>query len=230
MSDTAMNTARTYRISALASGFVRMWRAWSVIVPLIVVNALVQGVLVAAPAANGVSIGSVLQAVVSTLVFFFAYGLVLACAVQVADGAVSWKSAISRLRERMGAFALATLGLSIVALIGLSIYTIPGWLVLALGVFIPTAAMSGAPNPVRQGLATIRRCLWRWLVAILVTGAIVLVGSVLMGVTGFFIRGFAASCLVWLIGGLIIAWLTTAFALLYRRANEGPDATLPQSH
>lgn len=224
-----MSAPKTYRISALASGFIRMWRAWKVIVPVIVVDALVQGGLVAAPSTNGLSFASVLLALLSALIFFVAFGLVLACAVQVADGPVTWRSAITRFRERAGGFALWTLALSIVALIGLSIYTIPGWLVLSVGVFIPTAAMSGASNPLRQGLTTIGRCWWRWLVAILVTGGIVLVGSLLMGVTGFFIRGFAASTLVWLVGGLIIAWLATAFALLYRRAIASADATTPQS-
>jgi hypothetical protein len=42
------------------------------------------------------------------------------------------------------------------------------------------------------------------------------------GITAFFVRGAAASLLVWLASGLVLAWFTSAWALIYR----GPNATV----
>lgn len=215
-----MSAVKTHGYSALVSASLRMWRAWSVLLPVIVVNALVQGVLVASPAVNDATAFAVLRAIVSAIAFLIAYGLVLSAAVQVADGLVGWRAAATRLRERAGAFALVSLSLGLVVLIGLAFGTYLGWIALSVGVFIPTAAMVGAGNPVTRGLVTIRQRPLRWLVTILITAAIVLIGSFLMGVTAFFIRGFAAATLVWLVAGVLIAWLATAFALIYRNAQD----------
>lgn len=218
-----MTVARTYRISALASGFVRMWRGWQVVIPTVIANAILQGGLAVIPSSAG-DATSLLLGLLSAVVFLIAYGLTLSCAVQVADATVGWTRAVARLRSRGLPFVLTTIGFGIVVLVGLAIFTIPGWLVLSIGVFVPTAAMAGPGNPVRRGLATIRRRPGRWLVTILITALIVLIGSYLMGITAFFIRGFAAATLVWLVGGLLIAWLTTAFALIYRDA-WGPSTS-----
>jgi hypothetical protein len=38
------------------------------------------------------------------------------------------------------------------------------------------------------------------------------------GLFAFFIRGSLASFAVWFVGGLVIAWFTAAWALIYRSA------------
>ena len=42
---TLEQTAPLYRVSILATGFGRMWRAWRVIIPVVIINAVLQGLL-----------------------------------------------------------------------------------------------------------------------------------------------------------------------------------------
>ena len=44
------------------------------------------------------------------------------------------------------------------------------------------------------------------------------VGDLVGGLTTFFVRGSVASLLVWVGSGLVLAWFTTAWALIYRSA------------
>ena len=55
---------KTYRFSCLASGFVRMWRAWIVILLVVVVNALLQALLIWPPFTYGSGVWTTISAVV----------------------------------------------------------------------------------------------------------------------------------------------------------------------
>ena len=66
---------RTYRVSALASALVRMWRGWAVIVPVVIVNAILQALLIWTDPTPGDGAVPVLLALASALVFIVAYGL-----------------------------------------------------------------------------------------------------------------------------------------------------------
>jgi len=208
----------TYRVSALASAAVRMWRGWSVIVPVVVLNAIGQGLLVWPPFTYGTGWYTALSAVLSGLVFLVAYGLVASAALGVPGGRVGWAQAVGVLRCHAARYTLWAVLLLLVVSAGLAVYTVPGLLVMALTPFLLLAALDGARNPLAVNLRTIGRRFGRWLVTVLVTGAGVLLGSVLAGLTAFFWRGGIAALLVWLVGGLLLAWITVAWALIYRNA------------
>jgi hypothetical protein len=218
---------KTYRASALASGFVRMWRGWRVIVPVILVNAVLQALLIWPDPTPGEGIVPLLLALVSAVVFLVAYGLVTATALHVADGPVGWGQAKTTLRVNGMRYAAWAIGLAVVTIAGLAIYTIPGLVVLALTPFLLLAALDGRANPLGANFHTMGRRFWRWLVTTVITGLVVIVGSLLSGLTTFFVRGSIASLLVWIVSGFVLAWFTTAWGLIYRSAWSEPSEPEP---
>lgn len=213
---------RTYRISALASAAVRMWRGWTVLVPVVIVNALLQGLLVWPPFTYDSGVYTAVSAVASALVFLFSYGLVCSVALQVADGRVGWGTAWGRLREHLGRYILWAVLLSVVVIVGLAIHTVPGLLALAATPFLLIATLDGRPNPVAVNFRTIGHRFWRWLVTTALAAAGILLGTIIAGFTAFFWRGGVAAILVWLVAGLLIAWVTVAWGLIYRSAWAEP--------
>lgn len=206
----------TYRFSALAYALARMWRAWAVIVPVVVANAALQALLVWRVPDVGDWLPLVLVALASLAVFAIAYGLVASAALRVPDGHVGWPAAAAGLREHAGRFSLWAAVLVIATIVGLMLYTIPGLVVLAVTPFVLLAALDGRPNPLAANFHAMGERFWRWLATALVTGAVVLLGTVLAGFTAFFVRNPAASLVAWLVCGLVLAWFITAWALVYR--------------
>lgn len=213
---------RTYRFSALASAALRMWRGWSVLVPVIVVNALLQGLLVWPPYTYDSGVYTVVSAILSAVVFLVSFGLVAAVALDVAAGRVGWSQAWGRLRTHLGRYAVWAVLLSVVVVVGLAIHTIPGLVVLALTPFLLLAALDGQPNPLACNFHTMGRRFWRWLVTVAISGTGVLLGTVIAGFTVFFWRGGIGAALVWLVAGLLLAWVTVAWGLVYRSAWAEP--------
>lgn len=211
-------TTTTYRISALASALARMWRGWSVIVPVVIVNALAQAVLVWPQVAVGQWLALVAMGLASFAVFALAYGLVGVTALRVADGRVGWHTASTELRSNALRYGIWVIAYTVVLLVGFALYAVPGYVVLAMTPFLLLAALDGRRNPLETNFRAIGRRFWRWLVTTVATGLVVAVGWLLIGVTNFFVRGVAASFAVWLVAGLCLAWFTTAWALVYRSA------------
>lgn len=206
----------TYRVSALAYGFARMWRAWTVVVPVIVVNAAFQ-TLIAWPT---IDVGSWWQVwgtgLVSYVVFLAFYGLLLSSALQVADGRVGWGAAVARLRAHLGAYLLWAVVLTLATVAGLLLYVVPGLVVLVLTRYVLFAALEGQGNAIAVNFHAMGERFWRWLITVLITGAILGLGTFVAGFWNFFLREPVGPLVVWLVGGLLFAWFTTAFALIYR--------------
>jgi hypothetical protein len=207
----------------MASGLVRMWRGWSVIVPVVIVNALLQALLVWPDATPMIDSSAILDAVVSGLAFLASYGLVAATALHVADGRVGWRQVSVVLRQHGLRFTLWAVGLGLVAALGFAVYTVPGLIVLALTPFLLLAALDGQANPLAANFRTIGRRFWRWLGTTIITGVVVIVGALGSGLFTFFTRGSFASLVVWFVAGLVLAWFTTAWALIYRSAAATSD-------
>lgn len=206
----------TYRFSALAYALARMWRAWAVIVPVVFANAALQALLVWRTPDVGEWLPIVLLALASLAAFAIAYGLVASAALRVPDGHVGWPVAAARLRAHAGRFALWAAVLVIATISGLMLYTVPGLVVLAITPFVLLAVLDGRPNPLAANFHAMGERFWRWLATALVTGAVILVGTVLTGFTAFFVRNPAASLAAWLVSGFVLAWFITAWALVYR--------------
>lgn len=209
----------TYRVSALASGLVRMWRGWTVIVPVVILNALLLALLVWPDPIPGQGALPIALALLDALVFLVAYGLICSTALQVADGRVGWPQAVGMLRVRAARYAIWAVALAVAAVIGRAVYTIPGLLVLALTPFLLLAALDGHRNPLAANFRTIGKRLGRWLVTVVIAGLVLLIGSLAGGFLTFFVRVPLASFVVVLVAGFLLAWFTTAWALIYRSAH-----------
>jgi hypothetical protein len=220
-----MSEANLYRASALASGFVRMWRGWRVMVPVVVANAVVQALLVWPPFTYDTGWWTVVSAVISALAFGVSFGLVASAALQVADGPVSWSQAATTLRTHLPGYALWAIAWLLAVSAGLAFNTVPGLIVAALTPFLLLAALDGHRNALGRNVRTLGRRFWRWLVTVAIIGIVLLVGDLSAGLFTFFTRNPLAALVVWLVGGLVIAWFTTAWGLIYRSAwAESPQA------
>ena len=211
---------KLYRASALASGFVRMWRGWRVMVPVIVLNALIQALLVLpAYSVEAVALNAVF-AVLSALVALASLVLVTIAAQQAIEGTSTWSQVVSADRRTLGLALIWAVALVLVLTVGFSLWTLPGILIAAVTPFVLIAAVAGKRNPLVANFRTIGRRFWRWLVTALITSALLLVGTLGSGFVVFFLRGMLGAGLVWLAVGVVAAWFTTAWTLIYWHSLE----------
>lgn len=211
---------KTYRRSALASGLVRMWRGWSVLIPVVILNAAAQALIIWPEFELDDTWLNLLAAASSSIVFALAFGLVAATALHVPDGRVGWPKATTALRANAVRYSICALSLLVALAAALALNEAVGLLLLGLAPFLLLAAVDGERNPLAANFRTVGRRFWRWLITALIVGAVVVLGIVVSAVTAFFVRGSVASLLVWIVAGLVLAWFTTAWALIYRSAKE----------
>lgn len=221
-----MTQERLYRASALASGAVRMWRGWRVLVPVVIVNALVQAALVWPYVTYAAGWWVAVSALLSAVVFVLAYGLVGVTALAVPRGQVDWATAAAGLRARLVPYLGWALAWLVALAIGLALYSVPGLVLLAVTPFLLLSVLDGRGNPLAWNVRVIGRRFWRWLVTIAITGTMLLVADLATGLFTFFTRVPFAALVVWLVGGFVVAWWTTAWALIYRSATA-PDLDEP---
>lgn len=218
MSTTA-EQAPLYRVSVLATGLARMWRAWRVLFPVVVVNALVQGILLLSGVLPYLTIIFVLTALLSFVILVASFGLIAAAMLQAVEGPVSAGAAIDTLRERTWPLLAWSLGLVLVAIAGFAFYVVPGFVILALTPYLLLAVIDGQRNPIAVNFRTIGARWGRWLITVLVMGVICFVMWFLSALDGFFVTGAPGAIIAWLALGLVSAWFTCAWALVYRSVN-----------
>jgi hypothetical protein len=213
---TAAEHAPLYRVSVLATGFARMWRAWRVLLPVVVVNALVQGVLLLSGVLPYLTIVFVLTALLSFVVLVASFGLIAAAMLQAVEGPVSAGAAVDTLRDRTWPLLAWSLGLVLVAIAGFALYVVPGFVVLALTPYLLLAVIDGQRNPIAVNFRTIGARWGRWLVTVVIMGAICFIMWFLSALDGFFVTGAPGAIIAWLVLGMVSAWFTCAWALIYR--------------
>lgn len=209
-------TPGLYRYSALASALRRMWRGWSVSLPVLVANAIIQAALIV-PTLNEPAGGTyqAFSVVVSAAVLLAAAVLVQSASVAAVLGPAGWSPVLIRVRKCWLRLTLWILVLSVLVIAGLCLNTWPGLVVPAVLPFLVTAASVGDRNPLSANFRVIARRPVRWLVTMLVIGVIAAVVWVLMVLNWFFVPsavGAFASCLV---GGWLTWWWATTLALIY---------------
>lgn len=215
--DTAV--APLYRVSVLATGFARMWRAWRVLLPVVIVNALLQGLLLLPGVLPYLSLAFVIVALLSFVVLVASFGVIAAAMLQAVEGPVSARAALSTLRARALPLLAWSLGLALVAVIGFALYVVPGFIILALTPYLLLAVVDGKRNPLAVNFRTIGARWGRWLVTVVVIGVICFALWFLAALNGFFVTGAPGAIIAWLALGLVAAWFTCAWALIYRSVN-----------
>lgn len=216
---TDTQQASLYRVSVLVTGFARMWRAWRVLLPVVIVNAVVQGILLLSGALPYLTVVFVLTALLSFVILVASFGLIAAAMLQAVEGPVSAGAAIDTLRARTWPLLAWSLGLVIVAIAGFALYVVPGFIVLALTPYLLLAVVDGKRNPLAVNFRTLGARWGRWLVTVVLMGVICFVMWFLSALDGFFVTGAPGAMIAWLLLGLVSAWFTCAWALIYRSVN-----------
>ena len=217
--DTDSLVRPLYRVSTLAVAFVRMWRAWKIVIPVVVINAAIQALLLLPNVLPYLSLAFVALAVLSLLVLVKAYSLVAAAMLQSAVGSVTWQGVSAKLWHRYLTLLAWSIGLLLVVLIGLSLYVVPGLIVIALAPYLLLAVVDGKRNPLAVNFRTIGARWGRWLITVAIMGVLCFTLWVLSGLNGFFVTGAPAAFIEWLILGFVATWFTCAWALVYRTVN-----------
>ena len=211
--------APLYRASVLATGFARMWRAWRLLLPVVIVNALVQGILLLSGVLPYLTIVFVLTALLSFVILVASFGLIAAAMLQAVEGPVSAGAAVDTLRDRTWPLLAWSLGLVLVAIAGFALYVVPGFIVLALTPYLLLAVIDGQRNPIAVNFRTIGARWGRWLITVVIMGVICFIMWFLSALDGFFVTGAPGAIIAWLVLGFVSAWFTCAWALIYRSVN-----------
>lgn len=208
-----------YRVSVLATGLARMWRAWRVLLPVVIINALVQGLLLLPGLQPYLTIPFILVSLLSFLVLVASFGLVAAAMLQAVEGSVSVSEAASTLRSRALPLLAWSLALVLVATLAFALFVVPGFIVLALTPYLLLAVVDGRRNPVAVNFRTIAARWGRWLVTVVVMGVLCFGLWFLSALDGFFVTGAPGAIIAWLALGFVSAWFICAWALIYRSVN-----------
>ncbi len=225
MTSVASASTRLYGFSVLASAFVRMWRAWRILLPVVTVNALVQATLLVPGLLPYLSVSFVLASLLSFVVLVLSFGAVAASMLQAAQGSVDARAVWGELRARWLPLLAWSLGIVIIATIGFSLYLLPGFVVLAAVPYLLLAVVDGRSRPLRVNFRTIGARWVRWLVTVGVLAIVCLVVWVLALVDTFFVGGVGGSFIGWIVLGIVASWFVCAWALIYRAVNPLDDAS-----
>jgi hypothetical protein len=205
-----------YRFTVLGTAAMRMWRGWRIVLPVVVINAVVQGVLLLPGGLPYLTAGFILTAVASFVVLAASFTLVSASMLQAVEGAVSTHSTLAALRTRIWPVLAWSLGLVAVVTVGLALYVIPGLVVLAVTPYLLIAVVDRARNPLATNFRVLRARWGRWLVTIAIVAFICLLMWLLSALDGFFVTGSGGAIIGWLGIGLVSSWLICAWTLVYR--------------
>jgi hypothetical protein len=216
---TTTERAPLYRASVLATGFARMWRAWRLLLPVVIVNALVQGILLLSGVLPYLTIVFAFTALLSFVILVASFGLIAAAMLQAVEGPVSAGAAVDTLRDRTWPLLAWSLGLVLVAIAGFALYVVPGFIVLALTPYLLLAVIDGQRNPIAVNFRTIGARWGRWLITVMIMGVICFIMWFLSALDGFFVTGAPGAIIAWLVLGFVSAWFTCAWALIYRSVN-----------
>lgn len=217
--DTAAPATPIYRVSVLAVGFVRMWRAWKIIIPVIIVNAALQALLLLPNVLPYLTVAFVIVSLLSLLILVKAYNFVAAAMLQAAVGPVDWRSVYANLWKRYFVLLAWSVGLLLLVLIGVSLYVVPGLIVIALAPYLLLAVVDGKRNPLAVNFTTIGARWGRWLVTVVIMGVLCFGVWFLSALNGFFITGAPGAFIGWILIGFVASWFTCAWALVYRSVN-----------
>jgi hypothetical protein len=195
------------------------WRAlargWPVFVPVIIVEAGVQALLVWSDPVPEWSVGFLALLLVSLLALLAAVWLTVGAASAAVDGSGGLlRTAVAR--PMIVAWALAV-GVVAVAASVLQLWATP--LVLLLGSFVlPAAAVDDAGNLFSRAYRPVVRIPVRFVLAVLAALALAVATWVVALVFGFFVTGALGAVLTWLWFGLAATFVLALWCSLYRRA------------
>lgn len=195
---------------------VRMWRAWRIIIPVVVANAIVQVALVILPVPYDAPFVAPVMTILSGVVALSALVIVASAAHFVVETRVTWAQVRASLQHNFLRSLLWAATLATLIFLGVSFWVLPGVIVAAVTPFVLVAAATGDRHPLRSNFRVIGHKFWRWAVTTVLISIMLVVGSLVAGFTEFFLRELLGASIVWLVLGVFASWVITAFTLIYR--------------
>ena len=184
-----------------------MRSSWKVTIPVVVLNALIQPLLLIADPTPALTWAIWPLAVISLLVLVASVILIVAAISLQSTGEFTWADLLARLKSRIIPMLAYTIGWLLLLLLGFSLWIVPGLVVLAMTPYLLIAVVEGSGNPIKSNFQAIRTAIPRWIL-LLVASAILIglswVGSALLA---FFFPQLLGGLLTWLIFGLIGAFV-----------------------
>lgn len=213
---------KVYGHTVFITAMVRYWRAVWVFLAVILVNAVLQTILVlpegTVPSFNLLFI---IKGIVSYLVMVGCLSVMVAAALQIPDGKVSFGSALSAARANFAKFLGWTVLWTLICVIGFMFYVYPGLILMAILPFVIFAASDARTNPLKANFQAIGSRIGRYLITLIVTLAFLAFLYVFAGLSAFVYPYVFAAFWMWLICGIVGSWLITGWALLYRSTKVG---------
>jgi len=210
---------KLYGVSVLATAAMRMWRGLRIVVPVVVVNAALQAILLMPELLPYVSLPFIVVALLSFVVLALAFGVVAATMLQAVGGPIDAGHTWAVLRSRWLPLLAWSFGLVVVVTLGFALYVVPGWVILALTPYLLLAVIDGRPGPLIVNFRTVRARWGRWLVTSLTLAVLCLILWLLTLVVTFFVGGPGGAFIGWIVLGFVAGWFTCAWALIYRSVN-----------
>lgn len=168
---------------------------WAVFVPVVLIAAALQALLVIADPAVEPTSGFVLLVVASALVLAIEVWCIAGAASAPASASPSeaWRHVIRRPFLLAWAFGLIVL-LGLAAILALALVPV----VLLVGVLLLPPLAAGARNPLTASVAAVRRHPWRFVLLVLGVALAIGLGWIVSLLLGFFVTGPVAAFGVWL--------------------------------
>lgn len=217
---------RYYHRTALGSGLVRMWRAWRISLPVVLVNAVLQAALIA-PTISSPTGGfyDIFAVIASAVILLVSALMIQAAAVESADGTASWSLVWHRSRVHGARFVLWLTALAVGVVLGMLVYMWPGLVVPAVLPFLTVAAVLGERNPIAANFRTIRARPFRWLVTMFIIGVSAAIVWFVMVINWFFVPSVVGAFAACAVGGWLCWWWSTSLTLIYLDASDSSVAS-----
>lgn len=218
---TADKPAREYGFSVLVTGLARLGRQPLGFLTVIVLNAVVQMLLLMwTPVISG-SATFWVSAGLSLVSLLLCFGWICRLALASVDGKVGLGELFKGTPRGLALF-LAWVALELIVVFVLaSLWFWPGLIAMLLMPFVAIAATDGKHNAIGANFAAIRQRPGRYVITVVFWIIIMTVSWLLLLLGSITLPPVALGLLGWLFKGLIGAWLTCAFAVLYRSTSVG---------
>ncbi|MFN8167907.1 MAG: hypothetical protein U0S36_03890 [Candidatus Nanopelagicales bacterium] len=222
--EVVQETPRRYGWSVLVAGLRGLVRGWRVVLPVVVLGALAQALLVWPNPVPGQSWWSYAAGAVSYVLLLVVGALLAASALLSVHGPVHWGPAVAHARRSAGWFALWATVWVAVAAAGLTLWTWPGLLWLAVTPYLLLAASDGRRGALLDDLRAIAARPGRWLLTTVLLVLVCAVAWMIAAIIGFFGGVVLDALLTWLVLGLLGAWFLASWAALWRSTPVGVES------
>lgn len=180
---------------------------WKVAIPVVVINALIQPLLLIADPTPALTWAIWPLAVVSLLAVVVSVILIVAAISLQSNREFTWGDLLARLKSRIIPMLAYTIGWLLVLLLGFSLWIVPGLVILAITPYLLIAVLEGSGNPIKSNFRAIRAGISRWLFLLVASALLIGLSWVGSALLAFFFPPFLGGFLTWLIFGFIGAFV-----------------------